>query len=327
MPDSNLLYPHLKQLEVDFVIPLLRNDLPLCIDPFLLYKSRDPAFRLLHEQLISHFRAGMTALAYGKETLAEYILTFPEVAAVGFGYGTSNKRGSGLGKVLRKLLIDTLRASPAILNRQIRHVEEMQLISPGIGPDRVGDIASNIIKDFLITYTQRQCLIHNIPLHGNLPVEHVYDEKEREWRDGYYDFPINPHDGGPVLLVPRRIVRNLPWINYDNFVRTEFRLYLAAKRGKAGRIDVLPSKTEVTTTSRVETAIIDNYVKQREEQAAEAQPFIPSTSNEVIATGDSLKKRLTTTPVGHASASAYQQLVLDIFNFALCPDLMTVKWK
>ena len=29
------------QSEVDFVIPRFDQDLPLCIDPFLLYKSRD----------------------------------------------------------------------------------------------------------------------------------------------------------------------------------------------------------------------------------------------------------------------------------------------
>ena len=322
MAKSSLLFPHLKQLEVDFVIPLRKGDLPLCIDPFLLYKSRDPELSLLHTQIIEHFVSGMTALAAGNQNEAEDILTFPEVPEVGLGYGTSDKRGSGLGGILRGLLIDTLKASPAILERGIRHVEEMQLLSSGIGPDRIGDIASNILKEYLITYTQRQCSIHNIPIQSNLAIGHVYDAKDRLWRDGYYDLPANPDDGSAVLLVPRRIVRQLPWINYDNFVRTEFRAYLAAKRGNAGRSSLSPTKTQVTSTSRVETAIIDNYVRQREQQSSEAQPFITSTSNEAKSTGDALRERLGNTPVGHAAAADYQQLVRDIITFVFCPDLI-----
>jgi hypothetical protein len=322
MPESPLLFPHLEQLEVDFVIPLRKGDLPLCIDPFLLYKSRDPELRLLHTQIVDHFVAGMTSLAARNQREAEHILTFPEVSEVGLGYGTTNKRGSGLGGILRGLLIDTLKASPAILERGIRHVEEMQLLSPGIGPDRIGDIASNILKEYLIAYTQRQCAIHNIPVQRDLPIGHVYDAKDRVWCDGYYDLPANPDDGGVVLLVPRRIVRQLPWINYDNFVRTEFRAYLAAKRGDAGRHGLSPSKDLVTSTSRVETVIIDNYVRQREQQSAEAQPFIPSTSSQTNVTGDALRERLANTPVGHGAAADYQQLVLDVITFVFFPDLI-----
>jgi hypothetical protein len=325
MSDNPLLFAHLQQLEVDFVIPRAKEDVPLCIDPFLLYKSRDPEFRLLHERLVQHFRAGMAALSAGNEREAERILDFPEVSEVGFGYGSNNKRGSGLGVALRRLLIETLQASPAIVERGIRHVEEMQLISPGIGPDRICDIASNILKEFLINYTQRQCEIHEIPLQRSLPVEHFFDAEEGTWRDGYFDLPINPYDQKAVLLVPRRIVRQLPWINYDNFVRTEFRSYLAANRINKSRRAAPLKKSEVTSTSRVETAIIDSYVKQREQQAADALPFLPQTSGEAKGTGESLLGRLSATPNGRPSAALYQQLVLDILTFVFCPDLIDGK--
>jgi hypothetical protein len=322
MTSDSVLFPHLKQLQVDFVIPRLVGDLPLCIDPFLLYKSRDPELRLLHDRLIEHFADGMSTFASGNQEAAEQILTFPEVSEVGFGYGSKDKSGSGLGIVLRRLLIDTLKMSPAIIRRGIRHVEEMQLISPGIGPDRVGDIASNVLKEYLIGYTQRQCAIHEIPIQRETPIEHVFDVKERVWRDGYFDLPVNPHDGRPILLVPRRIVRQLPWINYDNFVRTEFRAYLAANKSNVRSHDASISKSEVTSTSRVETAIIDNYVRQREQQASEALPFLPPLSGDAKLTGESLLARLKGTLIGHLSAAAYQQTVLDILTFVFCPDLI-----
>jgi hypothetical protein len=316
------MFPGLRQLEVDFVVPRLVGDIPLCIDPFLLYKSRDPELRALHDRIIQHFRLGMSMLASDDQAEAERILTFPEVSEVGLGYGSKDKDGSGLGTVLRNLLIETLKASPAIMRRGIRHIEEMQLISPGIGPDRVGDIASNILKEYLINYTQRQCAIHRIPLQSGVPLQHVFDLEERIWRDGYFDLPISPHDGTPVLLVPRRIVRQLPWINYDNFIRTEFRVYLSAKSASAVKSGKVPSKAEVTSASRVETSIIDNYVRGRELQAAQALPFLPAINDETMTTGESLIRRLKNTPMGIQAAHGYQQLTLDIFTFVFYPDLI-----
>lgn len=317
------LFPHLRQLEVDFVIPRKVEDLPLCIDPFLLYKSRDPELRSLHDHVMRHFGAGVAAIRSGNIGEAKRILDFPEVPEVGFGYGSKNKRGSGLGTTLQKLLIDSLTLSPAILARGIRHIEEMQLISPGIGPDRVGDIASNILKSYLIAYTQRQCAIHKIPIERNIPLEHVFDPEDGRWSDGYFDLPMNPADGKPVLLVPRRMVRQLPWINYENFAKTEFRAYLIAKKSKSGAGPMSAvSKVEVTSTSRVETSLIDNYVKQRESLAAEAQPFLPAMNDDAKVTGDTLLERLRETPVGHAEASRYQRTVLDILTFVFCPDLI-----
>lgn len=325
MTAHKFLFPHLKQLEVDFVIPYVDADLPLCIDPFLLYKSRDPELRNLHTRVVAQFREGMDALAAGDQEHAASILTFPEAPEIGFGYAIGHKAGSGLGGTLRRLLINTLNASPAILQRGIRHVEEMQLLSPGIGPDRIGDIAANILKGYLITYTQRQAELHDIPLIRNVPIQHIYDANEKLWFDGYFDLPVSPADGRPILLVPRRIVRQLPWINYDSFVRTEFRAFMAARRSEALNRHRNFTKEEVTNTSRIETVLIDNYIKQREQQAAEALPYLPIRGREAEATGESLLGRLRGTPVGHAAATQYQHVVLDILTFVFCPDLIDGK--
>ena len=112
-------FPELKQLEVDFVIPRLVGDMPLCIDPFLLYKSRDQELRTLHARIVEHFSEGVSALSSGKEQDATYILDFPEVPEIGFGYGATDKRGSGLGGLLTSLLIESLRLSPAIIEREL----------------------------------------------------------------------------------------------------------------------------------------------------------------------------------------------------------------
>lgn len=218
------------QFEVDFVIPRKGVDIPLGIDPFLLFKSRDPEYRSLHALLLSVFNAGIQAVRSRALEDAQDILTFPEVPEIGLGYARTSRRGSGVGTHLTKLIVDTLIGSPQLQERGVRHVEEMQLLSAGIGPDRVSDIAANILKTFLIAYTQRQCTIWKLPMEKAVPLSHIYNPATGLWEDSYEDLPVSEVDGGPILLVPRRLVRVLPWINYDDFIRTEFSAYLAARR-------------------------------------------------------------------------------------------------
>src|SRR5205823_11912640 len=136
------------QYEVDFVIPRAGVDVPVGIDPFLLFKSRDPNLRSLHEVVIEAFRVGVELVKDGRITDARKLLRFPEVREIGLGYTRKGKGGSGLGAFLSDLILDTLRESPAMLERGVRHVEELQLVSAGIGPDRTSDITARLIKSF-----------------------------------------------------------------------------------------------------------------------------------------------------------------------------------
>src|SRR5258705_335298 len=119
----------INQREVDFVIPRLDADLPLCIDPFLLYKSRRDDLRQAHEQLLLLFDQAFDAFRNGREDSVSRLIHFPEVMEIRFGYSQGSVRGAGVGNVLGSLLAETLRASPALLERGLRHVEELQLFS------------------------------------------------------------------------------------------------------------------------------------------------------------------------------------------------------
>jgi hypothetical protein len=322
------LLPGISQYEVDFVIPRLGLDLPLGIDPFLLFKSRDTEYRKLHGILISAFNAGIDAVRQGKLTEANRLFDFPEVAAIGMGYTQGSKRGSGVGSYLTRLIIETLCGSPGLQERGIRHVEEMQLVSAGIGPDRISDIAANILKQFLIDYTQRQCGIWDIPLRSNVPIEHIYDPSSHIWEDSYADLPISAADGSPILLVPRRLVRALPWINYDDFFRTEFSAYLSAKRkaarqptdstvGEKGR-----GKQDVVIVTRGDIGLVERYVRSRESQSDEARPAIDYIDEDACREAEGLRENLNATPTGREHAAEYQHLVLEILNYLFNPELI-----
>lgn len=325
------LIESVSQYDVDFVIPRVGVDLPLGIDPFLMFKSRDEEFRRLHKVIIDHFNAGIQAVRSGKLDVADEIFDFPEVAAIGLGYTRSGKRGSGLGGYLRELIIETLKASPGLQERGVLHVEEMQLLAAGIGPDRISDISANILKSYLVEYTQRQSTLWGLPLLKGVPLSHLYDEKTQSWTDAYVDLPVSPSDQTPILFVPRRIVRALPWINYDDFLQTDFRAFMEARRKSFAKEDnvskasVRSTKLDVATVTRQEVSLVDRYVKRREQNASEAQPSMEYIDEQAKARAVDLTDRLLATPAGREYAQAYQLLVLEILNFLFSPELIDGK--
>lgn len=320
------------QTQVDFVIPDVQVDTPLAIDPFLLFKSRSEDLRFLHDQLISLFNRGIKFYRENDLDSLQRLIQFPEVDEVAFGYSEGKIKGSGLGSTLNQLLADTLASSPDLRSRGLRHVEELQLLSVGVGPDRISDIAGNVLKIYLIEYTQKQAELWSIPVSKQLPINHSFDFDDWTWTDGYYDLPMNPESGMPILLVPRRIVRLLPWINYDDYARTEFRSFLQPSRGpRLPRYPGMPmekrknlAKAEVIDITRHRLDIVDSYIGRKVTEAAKAEPALGGdqvTEELANQVGDDLIARLQTLPVGQASAADYQRVVYEIFNYLFEPEL------
>jgi hypothetical protein len=325
------------QSEVDFVVPDLAVDLRLGIDPFLLFKSRDPRLQRLHTMLISLFDRAIQCYRDGDAQAVDYLIDFPEVNEIGFGYTRTSIGGSGLGRYLNRALADILGATDALRTVPLRHVEELQLLSPGIGPDRVSDVAANILKRFLVEYTQEQAALWHIPLSTGLPVAHYFDAETQEWADGYFDLPRNPVSGGAILLVPRRVVRHLPWINYNDYVRTDFKLFLPptrqARSGRSADKRRTPAhlpKSQVVNVTRHRLELMEQYVTRKEREAAKAQPAVLTSAedaNRDYQLGEDFVARLSQIPTGPAAASTYQRLVYEILNYCFEPELTDGKME
>ncbi|MFH1547509.1 MAG: hypothetical protein ABIC57_03410, partial [bacterium] len=317
------------QNEVDFVVPNLEQDRRLCIDPILLYKAQNSEFRILHSRMLEMFNYAIKLFEKGKKKEAEYLIDFPEAHEIGLGYAMGTTKGSGLGTYLNNLVFETLTASPSLARRGLKHIEELQLVSLGIGADRVSDITANILKDSLIQYTKRQCEMWNIPLKKAVPITHIFNFENGEWEDRYEDLPINPFTNSPLLFVPRRIVRILPWINFDDYLRSEFTLFLPSKKKilrKKPTVSTkvsLPKKPEVVEITRKEIHRIDKYVAKKESTVDAAQP-VPVESDTAIDI-DGLIKDLKSLDSGLRDAYEYQKLVLKILNYLFEPELIDGK--
>jgi len=312
----------LNQREVDFVIPRLDADLPLCIDPFLLYKSRRSDLRGAHDLLLGLFHAAFSAFRENDEGRVASLIDFPEVSEVRFGYARGGIEGRGIGDVLSRLLVETLRQSPALVERGLRHVEELQLFGVGIAEDRISDLAANAIKRFLVEYTQSQCQLWRIPMVEGVPVEHIWDASRGEWVDSYVRLPFDPRTRRAILLVPRWIVRRLPWINYDDFERTDLRAFLRSRLpGDSSRLRL--TKGRAVEITRTQVRLVDDYVSRKEREAHLAQPEPPPLlAFSAYPAGDDLLAQVAATPTGHTRAYTYQRLVLQLLNTLLEPELV-----
>jgi hypothetical protein len=76
----------------------LVNDLPLFVDPFLLFNSEKQEYRNLHDQIIVYLRFLRDKAATGSisQGLLKAWFTFPEVKQNWLGYSQVGNQGTGL---------------------------------------------------------------------------------------------------------------------------------------------------------------------------------------------------------------------------------------
>ncbi len=330
------------QEDVDFVIPDVDDDRRLGIDPFLLYRDSRPDFREAHGLLVCYFREVLESIKGGDLLRAQQLLICPEPQEIGLGYSLHGTKGSDIGPELAREIVQTFSISPALLARGLRHVEELQLISPGVGPDRISDMTANVLKLFLVSYTQEQCGAWNIPVAKAVPLSHYFDFESMSWRDGYFDLPLNPSTGGPLLLVPRRILRILPWINYDDYLGEYKRVFLrpVTRRGslklkpragtakKPEKEAPPPPKPQICQVTVQNTAALDSYVDRKEREAQKAEPteLAPFKDQALVKEhAERLISELAAVNPGKEDAYEYQDVVHRILTFCLHPHLVDGK--
>ncbi|GBU17768.1 MULTISPECIES: hypothetical protein [Methylobacterium] len=192
--------------------PVLNGDTKLFIDPMLLDHAANRSFAADARQTFNGYFETVIKLIAGSKArgdvpwrAAERKLQFPEVPFTCLGYGASTIRGSGGGTVQTSTLVQT---ASEIIELGVTDPDlfvAMALIEEGIGPDRISDMTTKIILPVLIAHTQAICKALDLQT-GQM----TFTLSNGERFGG--DLPRNPHDagGGPVILVPRDVLRDLP---------------------------------------------------------------------------------------------------------------------
>lgn len=183
----------------------------------MLWRSPSQQDQMFHTGLINAFNNLGNLAKDGKEKEAiQHLIAASECDEVGLGVSATRK-GKRIGADKAEEIISLFRRIPHYNTRGFRHFEEIQFYVDGISRDRVSDIACSFLKSVLIDYTIDQCLAYGIPVR-KVDVENVYDYRQNIFFNASsIELPTNPVNGSPILLVPKRWLRFLPWINYDDY--------------------------------------------------------------------------------------------------------------
>ena len=252
------------QEEVDFAIPFLDEDIPLYVDPFLLWKSPSLQDQSLHTVVVNSFNhLGYLVKRQKEREAIEILIKASECAEVGLGQA-NNRKGKRIGEKIAGDILNLFRDIPQIKDSGFIHFEEIQLYVDQISKDRISDIACSFIKSFLIDFTIDQCSRHKIPRHKT-HLQNVYDYRTNKFCEEDLDLPTNPETGEAILLVPKRWLRFVPWINYEDYYEGYF------VKEPLHNEQVRPNRIEVLNFNRNNYDLVHVYIAQKERTIADCK--------------------------------------------------------
>ena len=211
--------------EEGFVDISLLCDLPLFIDPFLIFGSEKNEYKELNNEINKYLlfvkdKAIQNQLSEG---LLKSWFTFSEVNNNWLGYCKFGNKGSGLGPKFAKSLYMNLNSklnnfgNSSIL--AVEHIEKLCLIDDKIGSDNISDFVMNIIKHYFLEKTEQFALKYlNKKYCGKFNVDKAYfDYKLERWMPKTYYLPS--YNNEYIILMPIDILtKDTSWLNTKDMV-------------------------------------------------------------------------------------------------------------
>ncbi|MEL7421102.1 MAG: hypothetical protein AAGK10_21445, partial [Cyanobacteria bacterium J06555_3] len=287
----------------------LINDLPLFIDPFLLFHSEKHEYQELHESIIKYivFLKDKSINDSINQALLIDWFTFPEVEENWLGFSVKGNKGRGPGQKFANSLHKNLKTvfrdfgSEEIYENS--HLEKMCLIKDGIGRDNISDFTTNLIKDFLARYTQTFAerylsseQVRKVPLN-----KAYFNYETQNWVTKRYKLPFinNAH----ILLVPLDLLtKDESWINRNDLIYSceevarassnevilaQFNQYIARKVAEVEKTlpsNITKAKRKKIVEDAIETfpEIIDEYIDSKSKDGDKAVAIAKERIDEVI---------------------------------------------
>lgn len=201
-------------------------DLPLFIDPFLLFNSTNKQYRQLHDDIIKylHFLKNKSITQKMDIGALKAWYSFHEVEQNWLGFSVIGNRGSGLGtdfaKALNENLVNLFDVPSQKQITKDNHLEKLCLIKEGVGRDNISDFTTNLIKGFLLEYTQTFAQQHLKPEQRSVfrVSRSCFNYATESWEERSFELPKFGRDY--VLLTPKELLtRDDTWISKGDLIR------------------------------------------------------------------------------------------------------------
>lgn len=332
------------QGELDFVDVDATGDTPLFIDPAALRHVPGDWAHECMALIQDFFQVVIEAIHEGNRSRAiELLAGLREPNETRLGFSTGAPRGRALGPGSAHNVWAALEASEATRTGLLEHLEDTALLVRGIGPDIVSDIATNLIRDPLIHYTQRLSGQYEIPLTLGVTSGPLWDPGAHDWYAGrLVELPIV--DNRRLLLVPKAIVRRRVEYDTDEYLRN-FILPILEQREISANTELVRTikysgvrkvtkKDLITKYGEKKEDIIRVTLEERGEPLdrfrdfKERTPSAPPDHVDLVEpTGsplpdwDGLRDQLREINTGNTSADEYHRSVENILTAIFSPSL------
>lgn len=202
----------------DFFDIILDVDLPVFVDPFLIFCSDKKEYKDLYLEIIKYlkFLSEKSIYDINKWEFNEYYL-FHEVNETHIWYSFEWNTWRWLWKWFWDILLNNLRKI-FINSDESNHIEKLCLIVDKVWRDKLSDFTINLIKRFLVEYTSDiwKKIIDKTKLKEILVRKCYFDYDKNIWVDKKYTLPCK--DWNYFLLIPKDILtKDDTWINKKDF--------------------------------------------------------------------------------------------------------------
>ena len=280
----------------------INSDLPLFIDPFLLFASEKEEYKRLHEHIVNHL-IDLKNIAVLQGTDASYqIFKFPEIKQNWFGLCQHGNGGKGLGEKFALNLITAFNGFYSEFGNETisssSHIEKLTLVGKGIGKDFISDFTTNLIVEYLLEYTET---FANKYLQENqkkiFSVRCKFDKRFNIWLPKNFTLPYFFHEkeGDFILLTPldiltkdeafichgdlyksfRKIARSLE----NSVLRNSINKYFSERIPRDPKKEDIDSA--ISETIKKFPEILDYYIRLKEQEKAKAQSISAEKINQI----------------------------------------------
>ncbi len=263
----------------------LVTDFPLFIDPFLLFNSEKQEYRKLHDEIIDYLRFLKEKSSVESEMSKGHLKNwyeFSEVKQNWFGYSLVGNSGRGLAGDFAKSLNQNLHIVFTNFSEETitqgSHLEKLCLIREGVGKDNISDFVTNLIKDYLLTYTEnfaKQYIDEGMRKDTQIS-KALFNYETETWQIKKYNLPFYNNDY--VLLTPKDLLtKEEPWINksdlFDEFEQLPYAVSNVELRAQINNYFNKQLSENPTKKEKVKAAqntllkypeLIDHYIKSKE---------------------------------------------------------------
>jgi hypothetical protein len=328
------------QAQLDFVDIDTNQDMRLFVDPYAIQIKENDFNLSCTDQIKTFFAAVLESLTENDPVRSsELTARLSEPQETFLGFSKEKPRGRGVGRKQADQILAALRNSRAFKTGLLADLAETELFIDGIGPDKISDLTTNVIRSTLIEYTQNQCRLHGIPMMEGIPSGNMWHASKREWHADYIELPMV--DDKPVILVPKYLVRwrlSLNSQEFYNHYMLSFMRDVELSSPSSKLVSVLRSKKRVVYKKDLKREYplikdeLATFVKNHPEMLQQYKKFKGAqgalTNEDMDKDFDERKfaallaDNLSKIPAGIKHASQYHSFMQGILTFLFFPDLI-----